>query len=171
MPCTPKPWRALIAGIIVTLGACDDDSLNAPRQQLDEVRAAVEPLNDLASAQAAGYDVLVVHPMNGNECLSDSQLGGMGFHYLKPALADSVLVATEPEVLIYEQAADDSVSFVAVEYVVPFAVRPETEPPPVLFGQEFKRNTTFGVWALHAWIGRDNPSGTFADFNPNVSCP
>jgi hypothetical protein len=36
--------------------------------------------------------------------------------------------------------------------------------------QTFKRNEQFGVWALHVWLYRDNPSGIFADWNPRVSC-
>jgi hypothetical protein len=60
--------------------------------------------------------------------------------------------------------------FVAVEYVIPFSIRGTEQPPPVLFGHEFKQNHTFDLWALHAWVGRDNPSGTFADWNPNVTC-
>jgi hypothetical protein len=36
-------------------------------------------------------------------------------------------------------------------------------------GQQFRVNSAFGVWALHAWVGRDNPSGVFADWNPRVS--
>jgi hypothetical protein len=25
-------------------------------------------------------------------------------------------------------------------------------------------------YALHAWVWQDNPAGTFAPFNPDVSC-
>jgi hypothetical protein len=32
-------------------------------------------------------------------------------------------------------------------------------------------NTAFGVWILHAWVHKSNPSGVFEDFNPNVTCP
>jgi hypothetical protein len=40
----------------------------------------------------------------------------------------------------------------------------------MLFGQDFKHNDTFGIWALHAWVWKDNPSGIFADWNPRVTC-
>jgi hypothetical protein len=26
------------------------------------------------------------------------------------------------------------------------------------------------VWALHVWVGRQNPSGIFSDWNPKVTC-
>ncbi|MGH7506676.1 MAG: hypothetical protein ACRELX_13540 [Longimicrobiales bacterium] len=162
----------VVAGLIAVLaGGCDDSTPASPEQQaLDELRAAVEPLRDLDAAQQAGYEVLVVHPTNGNECLRDPQMGAMGYHYLNPALADGAVTVAEPEVLIYERQADGSSRFVAVEYLIPFASRGEDEAAPVLFGQEFTQNHTFDVWALHAWVGVDNPSGTFAAYNPDVSC-
>jgi hypothetical protein len=59
---------------------------------------------------------------------------------------------------------------VPVEYVVPFAIRADDQTPPILLGQEFRRNYTFDVWALHAWAWRDNSSGVFSDWNPDISC-
>jgi hypothetical protein len=32
------------------------------------------------------------------------------------------------------------------------------------------QNHTFDVWALHVWVWKHNPSGMFADWNPQVSC-
>ena len=62
-----------------------------------------------------------------------------------------------------------SSSVVGVEYVVPFTAW--TSPtPPTLYGESFQRNETFQVWALHAWIWKENPRGTFASWNPSVSC-
>jgi hypothetical protein len=58
---------------------------------------------------------------------------------------------------------------VGVEYVVPFGAWTAPEPP-VLFGQHFHRNETFGLWALHVWVWQHNPSGLFADWNPRVTC-
>lgn len=153
------------------LSACDDSTVSPQEVALDELRAAVAPIEDLSAAQQAGYAVLVVHPTNGNECLRDPVQGAMGYHYLKPELADGSVAVDEPEVLIYERRADGTYDFVAVEYVVPFAVRPDSASPPVLFGREFEQNYTFNLWALHAWVGKDNPSGTFANYNPYVSCP
>lgn len=47
---------------------------------------------------------------------------------------------------------------------------------PFLFGQAFQgpmpgHNPTMPVhYDLHVWLYEDNPSGTFAQFNPAVSC-
>lgn len=57
-----------------------------------------------------------------------------------------------------------------VEFIVPFAVLPKTSTPPILFGQQFAVNDVFGVWALHVWTHRTNPSGLFASWNPRVHC-
>jgi hypothetical protein len=40
----------------------------------------------------------------------------------------------------------------------------------VLFRQAFHQNDEAELWALHVWLWKHNPSGLFADWNPNVSC-
>ena len=44
------------------------------------------------------------------------------------------------------------------------------EAGPTLLGVPFGRNEALGVWALHIWAWRPNPSGMFAMWNPRVSC-
>lgn len=175
----PRPLALLCAGAILTTAvlACEEedgvlfpglsDDLNA---QLTELRGATEPLRDVTQGNAAGYEILVTHPESGERCLNHAQLGAMGFHYLNPDLVDDAVSVAAPEVLIYEPQSDGSLALVGVEYVVPFAIRGDDEAPPILFGREFKRNYTFDLWALHAWVWRENPSGVFADYNPAVSC-
>jgi len=157
--------------------ACSDDEgplfpgvsseLNA---QLRELRRTLEPFRRIDAAQAAGYDILVAHPTLGHTCLDHGQLGGMGVHYLDAGLVDDALSPNAPEVLIYEPQADGSLELVGVEYVIPFAIRDTDQSPPTLFGQQLSHNFTFGLWALHVWVMRDNPAGVFADYNPDVSC-
>ena len=43
-------------------------------------------------------------------------------------------------------------------------------PPTRLFGRELAHNDTYQVWALHAWVWQNNAGGTFADWNPRVTC-
>jgi hypothetical protein len=57
-----------------------------------------------------------------------------------------------------------------VEYIVPFTDRPASATPPTLLGQEFAQVPEFGLWGLHIYVGRENPSGIFAPWNPKVSC-
>lgn len=138
--------------------------------ELLALRSSIEPYRQIDAAKAAGYTVEVAHPGDGHKCLSHPQLGGMGVHYLKPGLADGVLDPTAPEVLIYEPMDNGNYELVGVEFIVPFAVRDQNQPAPTLFGQELKHNFTFGLWALHVWAEKHNPSGVFADYNPLVSC-
>lgn len=164
-------WLPCALLAFVAAGCSDSDDPVAPGDDaIKELRAAIEPLRDLDAAQEAGYDVVVVHPVNSRTCLRDQQLGAMGVHYLNGALVDDTVIASAPEVLIYEPQEDGSFDFVGVEFLIPFTIRGEDQPPPVLFGTDFRQNHTFNVWALHAWVGRDNPSGIFADWNPDVSC-
>jgi hypothetical protein len=99
----------------------------------------------------------------------------MGFHYINGALLDDVVDPTQPEALVYAADANGQLRLVALEYVV-FQDAWTDEHPPMLFGQMFmevpapNRYEIPAFYALHAWIWEDNPSGTFAAFNPAVSC-
>ena len=39
-----------------------------------------------------------------------------------------------------------------------------------LLGQAFAQVPEFGVWGLHIYVGRHNPTGIYAPWNPKVSC-
>lgn len=94
----------------------------------------------------------------------------MGQHYVNPQLLDATLVPTQPEALVYE-VDGARLRLVAVEYIVPFTAWPSSTAPN-LFGRAFFRNDTLRLWALHAWIWRHNPLGSFASYNPEVKlCP
>ena len=111
-------------------------------------------------------------------CVSGPEQGAMGVHFVNFALVDGKPEAKAPEALIYE-VKDGRARLVGVEYIVPVdAWQPaEGEPPvPVLEGQVFHFSESpnrFGLpafYELHVWAWRDNPNGTFADWNPRVSC-
>jgi hypothetical protein len=93
----------------------------------------------------------------------------MGFHCGDPGLIDGVVEELKPELLLYEPQKNGRLRLVAVEYVVPFTAWTQADPPS-LHGLTFAANQTFQVWALHAWVWRHNPAGTFADWNPTVNC-
>ena len=104
--------------------------------------------------------------------------GAMGFHYLNGALLDTTIDPAQPEVLVYAPDEHGRLRLAALEYVV-FQV-PWTDEHgaaiPVLFGEAFhvvgegNRYEVPAFFALHVWLWQPNPAGTFADFNPNVSC-
>jgi len=111
-------------------------------------------------------------------CVSGPEFGAMGVHFVNPAfLQDKKLEVTEPEALIYELQGGRA-RLVGVEYIIP-AVDWDTangDVPPVLEGQLFhfvdspNRFRLPAHYELHVWAYRDNPNGTFVDWNPRVSC-
>lgn len=134
------------------------------REKLDNLRKRLAPFHRFQAAVDAGWSTQLTG------CLTDPQLGGMGFHYAKAEILDGVARVKEPEALLYEPQPDGKLRLVAVEYIIPFGAWTRSHPPQLL-GQNFKRNEVFGVWALHIWLFRHNPSGRFADWNPHVHCP
>jgi len=134
------------------------------------VRAATERFKNLDAATDAGYGLL-------HGCVSGPQEGAMGIHYANGALVgDGALDAARPEALLYE-FRNGRYELTGVEYVViAEAWNAQHEAPPVLMGQLFNyvgAPNRFGLpafYELHVWAWEANPAGTFADWNPNVSC-
>ena len=177
-----------LMALTVVVSACDGsknpvvptgpapDPLEA---QLEKVRAATAKYQDVAIALADGF----VRPP---ACASMAGQGAMGYHYTNAGRVDGRVVAEEPEILLYIPEAD-RLSLVAVEYFVPVVLDGVpyfglTAPAslgatPRLFGRNFDdpmagHNPTMPWhWELHAWIWRNNPAGTFAPWNPALSCP
>ena len=131
---------------------------------LAALRRIVAPYRRFEVAQQAGYTLLVPG------CRDNQPQGGMGWHYANPAYLDDELSVTRPEVMIYEPQRDGSMALVGVEYAVPFTVLPPEADAPTLFGQTFLHNFRDQLWMLHVWVGRHNPDGMFATWNPTVSC-
>jgi hypothetical protein len=165
--------HALVYGVVLcaALVACSDSTqLTQEQKDLASLRAAVAPIQALSAAQTAGYTVAVGDPSDGHTCLADPHLGAMGVHYLNTTLVGPSPAVAQPQIMIYEPQQDGTTKFVGVEYIIPYSVHGEDQSPPELFGQQFMKNATFQLWGLHAWVGRSNPSGMFAMWNPDVSC-
>jgi hypothetical protein len=165
--------RLAVAGATLlgtaALGCSDSTPVTQQDRDLASLRQAVSGLHDLTAAEAAGYATAVGDPADGHTCLSDAA-GGMGIHYLNTSLVNDTVIVTKPEILIYEPQQDGSMTFVGVEFIIPYSIHGADQPAPVLFGEAFSKNDHFGLWGLHAWVGKKNPSGTFAMWNPDVSC-
>lgn len=77
-----------------------------------------------------------------------------------------------PEAIVYAPNQSGSIQLGAVAYMVPTTVwHAEHNELPQILGQSFHLHETLGMYVLHVWIWKDNPSGMFEDWNPNVSCP
>ena len=133
------------------------------QREIASLRQLTARFHNFETAAAAGWGAQITG------CFSDPALGGMGYHYGNVALIDGTVDVLEPELLLYEPQKNGRLRFVAVEYIVPFTAWTAAQPPR-LFDQSFHRNEAFGLWVLHVWHYRHNPSGIFADWNPDVSC-
>jgi len=102
----------------------------------------------------------------------------MGLHYVNGDLVNSgVLDATRPQIVIYEAMPDGTRQLIGADYLVLADVWNATHSgPPELMGQLFhlfESPNRFGLpafYTLHVWAWKDNPSGTFVNWHPNVSC-
>ncbi|MEP6618867.1 MAG: hypothetical protein ABJE47_06115 [bacterium] len=166
-------YRAALSAVaiisVAAAAACGGSDATSPAPTV--LPAAVETLkNSLAAysslklAKDAGYSTMIT------DCMSNGDEGAMGVHFGNTTFIDGTADAAHPEVLIYEPGTNGEMSLVGVEFLVPYTLVPKTSTPPVLFDQKFSQNDVFGVWALHVWTHRSNPSGLFASWNPRVHC-
>jgi hypothetical protein len=154
----------ILAFVLARASAQGGDTL------VDTVRMATEPYQDVAAAEAAGYGLF-------HGCVSSPQEGAMGVHLVKGDLVgDGALEATTPEALLYE-FRNGQMQLVGVEYVViADDWHANNDGPPVLMGQLFNyvgSPNRYGIpafYELHVWAWKRNTLGTFADWNPRVSC-
>ncbi|HEX4683947.1 MAG TPA: hypothetical protein VH277_14610 [Gemmatimonadaceae bacterium] len=167
-------------GGIVLLVACAGEATTATRvrtsdaaladrragesveRDLATLRRVTARFHDFGAAKAAGWSTMITACM-------DSATGGMGFHFGNDTLIDGAVAVDKPELLLYEPEAHGRKRLVAVEYIVPLTAWHKADPPR-LFGRDFQVNAMFQVWALHAWVWKDNPDGVFANWNPRVNC-
>lgn len=148
-------------------------SVSCP-DELEVAKKATEKYHDVNVALADGY-------VATDNCVA-SPAGAMGFHYVNPDLArDPELDLSKPEILLYIPTAD-GVKLAGFEYSfgigAPGTGIPDPAPAaPVILDQTFngpmESHGPDGPphYDLHVWAWEENPTGTFADFNPSLSCP
>jgi len=178
---------ALVLGVALT--ACQNDSgsteLMAPtvaqsvggaakitdEAQLSDLRRVTARFHSIEAAKQAGYSTQIT------PCWAHHAAGGMGYHYGNTNLFDATVDLVNPETVIYEPQAGGHMRLVGMEYIVPLdawaAANHDLNDPndvPQLLGQRFTRHSFLPIFKLHIWLWQNNPSGTFADWNPKVSC-
>lgn len=131
---------------------------------INQVRTETAAYQNFNAGTTAGWSNLM------SDCVQHPTEGGMGFHYGRMEYFDGRVNHLEPQVLLYNMNGNNEMEFLGVEYIVPFAILPADATPPVLFNQPFHQNPNLEIWALHLWTNKENPSGIFNDWNPNVSC-
>jgi hypothetical protein len=162
--CSGEPITAENATSAATQASAIRESDADVNKDLATLRQVTASFHEFDKATAAGWSTKITG------CMVDPTLGGMGFHYGNTALIDGTARVDQPELLLYEPEKNGNLRLVAVEYIIPYTFHSRESAPPVLFGKEFKQNDVFQLWGLHAWVWENNPSGMFANWNPNVNC-
>jgi hypothetical protein len=166
MTTIPLKMIALLGTVILPFSlpaAAHDTAYVAITNPLAEkVREANARFADVEVAKAEGYAPI--------PCVSGVEGGAIGIHFVNGALIeDGVVDLGKPEAVMYEPKGDGGLELVAVEYIT-------TTGPANLDGHLFSFTGSpnrYGLppfYQLHVWAWRDNPTGTFADMNPNVTC-
>jgi hypothetical protein len=147
------------------------DSSSNGESLLKIVRDSTERFQDVNVAIAEGYALQF-------GCVSGSDSGAMGLHYVNSALVNSgVLDATRPQIVIYEPTPGGGLRLTGADFlVIADAWNATHSGPPELMGQLFHlfdSPNRFGLpafYTLHVWAWKDNPNGAFVNWHPNVSC-
>jgi hypothetical protein len=141
--------------------------------ELAAARAATARFHSVEHALAAGY-------VQGSPCEQLPGVGGMGIHYVNPALiGDPAIDPRRPEILLYAPKEHGKLELVGVEY---FKVDADQNlatdgDRPSVFGRPFDGPMLGHApgmpihYDLHVWFWRDNPNGLFSVWNPTVTCP
>ncbi len=135
------------------------------------VREATERFRDVSVAEAEGYHLLF-------GCVSGPDFGAMGLHFVNGALiGDDVIDPAHPEIVLYEPTSDGRVRLTGADFLVLKDVWDAKHAgPPELMGQLFQlfdAPNRFGLppfYTLHVWAWKDNPNGSFVNWNPRVAC-
>jgi hypothetical protein len=148
-----------------------------PRENelVQAVRDATERFKNVTSVAGPGEGYGL-----GFGCVSGGDFGAMGMHYINgPLIDDKEIKVDQPEIILFEPTPNGGIRITGVDYLVKKAdweSNPDHKGPPELFGQLFHlfdSPNRFGLdpfYTLHVWAWKDNPVGTFANWNPNVSC-
>jgi hypothetical protein len=138
------------------------------------VREATARFKNVTSVEGPGqgYELMF-------GCVSGGDFGAMGLHYVNLSLVDGNLDVAAPEIILFEPAPNGRIRITGADYLVPAAAWHAANPgagPPQLKGQLFhlfESPNRFGLeafYTLHVWAWKDNPAGTFGNWNPKVSC-
>ncbi len=115
-------------------------------------------------------------------CVSGGDFGAMGLHFVRTdILHDGDVNENEPEIVLFEPTKNGGIKLTGADFIVfksEWEANPKHKPGdvPSLRGQLFHlfdSPNRFGLdpfYALHVWAWKDNPNGTFSNWNPNVSC-
>ncbi len=173
-----------LAGMLAATTALNAQQQRASQPRLPAhltaIRAALDKYQDPIVAVREGYFSTVGcvdYPAGGTgEGMMAYKPGGMGVHFLNPALIGPKLDSIKPQVLIYEPVGN-RLQLVAAEWFMPTAISKEA---PVIFGTKLDGPmeghapvlpAELHHWDLHVWLWKDNPNGVMHPTNSTIKCP
>ena len=189
---------AAVTGFVLISTTATAGEKASAEPTLEEVRALTEQYRDVNVALADGYIRDPANMCDTAEMMGrPTEYGVMGIHYFRPDLlgisappnprvsgSGTHTDFRKPAILIYEPQADGSLELVAVENLVfdaawkaagkgefpsfqghPYDAMSDNPATAIDEAHNFEPHHD-----LHVWIYRNNPRGTFAQFNPAVSC-
>ena len=140
---------------------------------VDKVRNATARYVDLNVAIADGF-------VPATPCVSGPDTGAMGVHFVLPArIGSGLLNAEQPQALIYEPMANGAMRLVGVEFIVLeslWAGKHAAGTVPALDGNLLNyigAPNRYGLpafYEIHVWAWDNNPQGSYADWNTQVTC-
>ena len=181
-----KRWLVTTLVVLAVPLAVSAGAAASPSDGFKALKAVSARYHSVDQAISDGYSGA------GEPCVASPD-GTMGIHYVNGSLtADLALDPLRPEILLYVPKDDGEVELVGVEYfVVALANTSEGpapwfgdrrpplgffNPPPSILGRTLEGpmagHNPEMPWHydLHVWVWEANPSGTFATFNPAISC-
>ena len=158
-------------------GAKSEPHKRTPQENelVQTVRAATEKFKDVTNVAGPGPDYALTFG-----CVNGGDFGAMGLHYVKGSiLHDGEIDKNDPEIILFEPTRNGGIRITGADYVVfvsEWEQKHKADGPPSIDGQlfhMFEAPNRFGLdpfYALHVWAWKENPVGTFANWNPSVSC-
>ena len=136
------------------------------------VRQATERFKNVTSVSGPGEGYELAFG-----CVSGGDFGAMGLHYVNMSLVDGEMEVTQPEIVLFEPTPNGGIRITGADYLIDAAAwNAKHAGPPQLMGQLFHlfdKPNRFGLdpfYTLHVWAWKNNPNGTFVNWNPDVSC-
>ena len=170
------PSKALAQDDHIHGGAAPQRAMTAEQKAkagalVKAVQEATDRFHDPLVAEGEGYTLQF-------GCVSGSDLGAMGLHFVNgPLVGDGELDVTRPEIVLYEPLPNGRLRLTGADYLVLADVwNAKHAAPPQIMGQLFhlfESPNRFGLpafYTLHVWAWKENPNGTFTNWNPTVSC-
>jgi hypothetical protein len=160
----------------------DHAATGQQQEQTIDQKAKANALVKIVRQVTAGFQTPDTLPLEYQlvlGCVSGGDFGAMGLHFLNMSLVgDGEVDKYAPEIVLYEPLPDGKMRITGVDYLVYAADWDHKHPegPPQLEGQLFhlfESPNRFGLpafYTLHVWAWKDNPGGTFANWNPKVRC-